>query len=93
VKKGIDICTTRYYTVITERDLQIAAGNQGRRKEERVVRLLWISAAVIWAVCAACVSPLWASMAVPEIDPTAASAAVALLVCAVLILIEKRVKR
>jgi hypothetical protein len=32
-------------------------------------------------------------MSVPEIDPTAASAAVGLLVCAVLILVERRTKR
>jgi hypothetical protein len=70
----------------------VAGGEKGRRKEERMVRLLWISAAVVWAICTACVTPLLAAVAVPEIDPTAASAAVALLVCAVLILIESRAK-
>ena len=58
-----------------------------------MVRLLWISAAVVSAVCAACVTPLWAAVAAPEIDPTTASAALALLVCAVLLLIERRRKR
>ena len=58
-----------------------------------MVRLLWISALVVWGICAARVTPLWAAMSVPEIDPTAASAAVGLLVCAVLILVERRTKR
>lgn len=58
-----------------------------------MVRLLCISAVAIWGVCAARVTPLWAAMGVPEIDPSAASAAVGLLVCAVLILVERRSKR
>jgi hypothetical protein len=58
-----------------------------------MVRLLWISAVAVWGVCAARVTPLWAVVNAPEIDPTAASAAVGLLVCAVLIFVERRTKR
>ncbi len=58
-----------------------------------MVRLLCIGAVTIWGVCAACIAPLWAAASVPEIDPTAASSAVGLLVCAVLVLVERRTKR
>jgi p-aminobenzoyl-glutamate transporter AbgT len=59
-----------------------------------MVKLLWISAATVWGIFAALVTPLWAfAAAAPEIDPTAASGAVSLLVCAVLILVERRTKR
>ena len=58
-----------------------------------MVRLLWIGAVAVWGVCTAFAGPLWAVTDVPEIDPTAASAEVGLLMCAVLILVERRTKR